>query len=332
MGRNIMESSTNPNIKQILNSCTNNHESFTYTSYTIRKNGEKVWLHTSLTPVIDSEGKTSNIVIIESNINKIKETEEEVRQKNIKLQETNKKLLKSEDNLKELNAMKDKFFSVIAHDLRSPISSFLSVSDYLSNPSHNVSREQMIHFAKGLNASAGHLYKLLENLLQWSIFQTGGLIFKPTNFDLKEIIDSNIELVKKDADNKKIAVINQLKTNIYAYADVDMINTVLRNLINNSIKFSNIGGEINILVIEKNEFLEVVVKDNGVGIKEENLGKLFRIDFRLSTEGTMEEKGTGLGLILCKEFIETNNGVIKVESKQGKGTKIKFTLTKAKTN
>ncbi|MBN2681763.1 MAG: PAS domain S-box protein [Bacteroidales bacterium] len=327
-GGSILQSSSNPNIKQILNSCTNNHESFTYSSYAIRKNGEKVWLHTTLTPVLDNEGKTSNIVVIESNINKLKETEEEVRQKNIKLQETNKKLMESQENLKELNAMKDKFFSVIAHDLRSPISSFLSVSDYLSNPSHNVSREQMLHFAKGLNASAGHLYKLLENLLQWSIFQTGGLIFKPTNFDLKDIIDFNIELIKKDADNKKISVVNSLKTSIFAYADVNMINTVLRNLINNSIKFSNIGGKINILVTEKSRFLEVSVEDNGVGISEANIDKLFRIDFRLTTEGTMEEKGTGLGLILCKEFVEKNGGIIKVESKPGKGTIIKFTLVK----
>jgi PAS domain S-box-containing protein len=329
-GGSILQSSSNPNIKQIINSFTNNHESFTYTSYAIRKTGEKVWLHTTLTPVLDNDGKTTNIVVIESNINKIKETEEEVRQKNIKLQETNKKLLESQENLKELNAMKDKFFSVIAHDLRSPISSFLSVSDYLSNPSHNVSREQMLHFAKGLNASAGHLYKLLENLLQWSIFQTGGLIFKPTNFDLKEIIDSNIDLIKKDADNKKISVSNKLKTSTFAHADVNMINTVLRNLINNSIKFSNIGGKINILVSEKNKFLEVAVEDNGVGISEANIDKLFRIDFRLSTEGTMEEKGTGLGLILCKEFVEKNGGSIKVASKPGKGTIIIFTLVKHK--
>jgi len=325
-GVNIVNTSSNPNIRQILHSCINNKESFVYSSFSHKKNGDKVWLHTTLSPVIDHNGILSNIVVIESNINNIKEAEEEIRQKNIKLQETNKKLLESQSNLEELNAMKDKFFSIVAHDLRSPISSFLTVSDYLSNPSHNVTREQMIHFAKGLNDSASHLYKLLENLLQWSIFQTGGMIFNPENILLNEVLAQNIDLIKRDAEKKEIDLTFSIEENTKVLADVDMLNTVLRNLINNAIKFTNIGGKIDILVKNNNRYVEVNVIDNGIGISEENLEKLFRIDIRHTTQGTLEEKGTGLGLILCKEFVEKNGGKIKVKSKRGQGTSIIFTL------
>ncbi|MBA7548457.1 Histidine protein kinase DivJ [subsurface metagenome] len=174
--------------------------------------------------------------------------------------------------------------------------------------------------------SAVHGFDLLNNLLEWSRSQTGRIEYEPQDFSLTDLLRQNILSISDAAYKKNIEVQNELKEQILAYADRRMINTIVRNLISNAIKFTKSGGEISISAKKGDGVLIISVIDSGVGIKEENISKLFRLEESISTPGTNKEQGTGLGLILCKEFIEKNGGKIWVESKYGEGSKFKFTI------
>ena len=191
---------------------------------------------------------------------------------------------------------------------------------------------QKLNVLELINVSSQTAYNLLENLLQWAGTQTDKIKIEPENFDLSEIANTVIDLHCVIARKKSVKIRNKVAANTLVHADKNMINTVLRNLISNAIKFSNPDSEINITVNHKNQAVEVNVTDEGVGMNHENLGKLFRIDTYYSTSGTMGECGTGLGLIICKEFIEKNNGRIRATSVEGGGTTMTFTLNPAKMN
>ena len=167
---------------------------------------------------------------------------------------------------------------------------------------------------------------LLENLLEWSRSQTGRLEMTPSDIEIAELVDDNIDLIYNNASNKKLELNNRIDKKVKAYADSNMTNTIIRNLLSNAIKYTATGGKIEITSKIENNYVEVTVSDTGVGIKEENIGKLFRIDENFSTKGTNDETGTGLGLILCKEFVKKNGGDIWVTSKLGKGSNFTFKL------
>jgi PAS domain S-box-containing protein len=244
---------------------------------------------------------------------------------------TEAELHEKQEELQELNATKDKFFSIISHDLKNPIAVFLSISEMLSKMFEDFSPEELKDFLDEMNKSAKKLNSLLENLLQWSRAQTGRLQYNPDTFDLRDVVQNSIMLLKMNADKKNIGLISDVQEQSYVYADINMVDTVLRNLISNAIKFTPEKGKITISDEVKGEFREVSVTDTGLGISEEDINKLFRIDVHHTTIGTSKEKGTGLGLILCKEFIEKNGGEIWVESRLGEGTTFYFTLpTEAK--
>ncbi len=242
------------------------------------------------------------------------------------LNATKDKLLKE---LGELNATKDKFFSIIAHDLRSPFNGLIGASDLLIQSFEALEKEIVIDLIKSMNIASRNAFNLLNNLLEWSRSQTGRIEWDPNITDISIIIRENKLLLKHNAEEKGISVVSEIQDNTFVYADEHMINTIIRNLITNAMKYSRSGEEIRISSKDAGDFLEISVSDEGIGIKPENIGKLFRIDVHHTTKGTANEQGTGLGLILCKEFVEKHNGKIWVESELGKGATFRFTLPKS---
>ncbi|MGB9912347.1 MAG: ATP-binding protein [Candidatus Kapaibacteriota bacterium] len=235
-------------------------------------------------------------------------------------------LRQSEQKLRELNATKDKFFSIIAHDLKNPIGAFKNVLELLYENFNDFTKEEILEFIEPLKESSTQLFSLLENLLLWARAQTGRIQIEPIEFDIVDLIRQNINLLQLQAANKQIKIEMDVPERIFVLADINSITTVLRNLISNAIKFTQPNGKIVVSATSKNNFAEVCVEDTGVGMSKETMEKLFRIDVHHTSLGTANEKGTGLGLIVCKEFVEANGGQIWVESKEGKGSKFYFTL------
>ncbi|MBN1252371.1 MAG: GAF domain-containing sensor histidine kinase [Bacteroidales bacterium] len=234
--------------------------------------------------------------------------------------------LRSEMKLKEANATKDRFFSIIARDLQSPFSSLTGLSSILTDNYDKWDDDKRKEFIVSIRESAKLGIKLLDNLLIWSKMQSGKLEFSPEIVDVRSVIVQTIEQLTNKAHKKGISITGVPEKQYFVYADYIMLNTIIRNIINNAIKFSKQGGDISIIVKEKSEFTEVCIKDNGIGIEKEHLNKLFRIDSDNLSYGPLDEKGTGLGLIICKEFIEKNGGKIKVISKLNEGSQFKFTI------
>lgn len=234
----------------------------------------------------------------------------------------------NEQKLVELNITKDKFFTIIAHDLRNPFGAILSSSQLLSESLSNSENNDAYQMAKQIAISAEHTFDLLENLLQWSRSQTGRLNFKPQKIVLYELVGSTLELLENQAFNKQINLNEAIPKHMIVYADLNLSKTILRNLVSNAIKYTTSGGKINVLASDSDDFVRITVSDTGVGIPPDSLNKLFRIDSKYSTAGTNNEKGTGLGLTLCKEFVELNGGKIWVESQINRGSQFTFTLPK----
>ncbi|MDQ2177313.1 ATP-binding protein [Marinifilum sp. D714] len=233
---------------------------------------------------------------------------------------------KQRKELERLNATKDKFFSIIAHDLKNPFASLIGASDFLVNSSDELSKEQLHNFHEIINQSARRGYKLLENLLEWARMQTGNIEFKPKQVDLWNLVNEVVNLLTGSAEHKEICLSAEIDENLKAFVDENMIDTVVRNLVSNAIKFTPRGGVIKVSSQVVGQFIEITVADNGIGITPENISKLFKIDEKVSKNGTENESGTGLGLILCKEFVERHGGEIRVESELGKGSKFIFTI------
>jgi len=225
------------------------------------------------------------------------------------------------------NDSKDRFFSIIAHDLKSPFNGFLGYLGILKSDLMKMSIEEIIETIGEIHDSAINLYELLENLLDWSRIQRNQMPMETTSFPLNFIVSNIFNIAKLSAENKKIKLTNAVDDKLLAYADVKMVQTVLRNLILNSIKFVNEGGSVTVTGNEiKDDYVSISVIDNGIGMNEEAMKKIFKIDESYSTLGTNEEKGTGLGIVLCDELIKKNGGVLTVDSELGKGTKFSFTL------
>lgn len=232
------------------------------------------------------------------------------------------------EELKNLNTTKDKFFSIIAHDLKNPFITILGFSELLLSDYNELNDEEKLFYIEEMKKSADTSHSLLQNLLQWSRSQTGRIVFQPKILPIDKIILDNIELLKPTAEQKEIKIDYSQLSTINVLADEDMASTIIRNLISNAIKFTGRKGNIYITAVDSDSFVNISVKDSGIGMSEETQRKLFQLDTSYSTEGTEKETGTGLGLILCKEFIEKNGGTIIVESKYGEGSTFHFTLPK----
>lgn len=230
----------------------------------------------------------------------------------------------NEERLKGLNTTKDKLFSIIAHDLRTPFDNIIGLTELILE--NAIDFEESEKYIKILNSSAKNTLILLDNLLNWAKSQTGQLNYIPKKIFISNVILEIIALNKLHAETKKIYIVYSSSTEIEVYADENMLRTVLRNLISNAIKFTNIGGKIHIYTTLKQEHVEISIADNGIGINKEKSKMLFEIISNTTTVGTANENGSGLGLVLCKEFVNKNGGEIWVESEEGKGSDFKFTL------
>lgn len=231
----------------------------------------------------------------------------------------------STEELRKSNAMKDKLFSIIAHDLRGPVGNLGTSLDVLIDNFDYFYKEVLFENLNELKKSASSAYELLQNLLKWSRSQSNTIEFSPLKFKLKKLVDDNIELLSGMSSEKSIRFETSVDGEIFIQADINMLRTILRNLFN-ALKFSFPDSTIFVSAVKKENMVEVSVKDNGVGIEKENMAKLFVPHEHFTTYGTKNEKGTGIGLNLCKDFVERNGGKIYVESEAGKGTKFIFTV------
>lgn len=230
------------------------------------------------------------------------------------------------EELKQLNATKDKFFSIIAHDLRNPFITLLGFSDLLISDFGEFTDEEKIYYITEMKKSAEVSHNLLQNLLQWSRSQTGRIEFNPLKLNLHNIVSSNVELLSPSAFKKQIKLLFDIPRDTFVNADEDMLNTIIRNLITNAVKFTDKNGTINISCVQNSNEVEICISDTGVGMNQKVKDNLFKLEVSQTTFGTENEAGTGLGLILCKEFVEKHGCKIWVESEVGKGSKFIFTL------
>ncbi len=258
-------------------------------------------------------------VIIEAQLKELRQEKKEI--------ELQKEIIeKQAEHLEQSNKTKDKFFSIIAHDLRNPFQALMGYTDYLYDDFDNVEKAELKESIGIIKDSSNTLLNLTENLLEWANLQTGKVKPEPAEFELIELIDQSIKVLSQSASQKNISISKNLDEKIRLYADRNMIDTVLRNLISNAIKFTPEGGEVNIKTIQNDQCCTILVSDTGIGIDPEMLKGVLNLDSKSTRSGTNNEAGTGLGLVLCKEMVEMNNGSLDIESKEGEGTTVKIIL------
>ncbi|MCX7736174.1 MAG: tetratricopeptide repeat-containing sensor histidine kinase [Candidatus Kapabacteria bacterium] len=267
----------------------------------------------------------STFAIYKLYLNK-KKTNVMLELKNRELEIANLKLSESEKRLLEANTTKDKFLYIIAHDLRNTLTVMLTSTDFISLYADKLDIEKIRQHLKKLKLSSTNLRDLLENLLNWALSESGKTEFNPEYISARSVVDNVLKALDIFIDNKSIIATNKINPDLMIFADRNMITTTFRNLITNAVKFTNNGGFIEIDAVNQGEFVQFSIKDNGVGISPKDLNKLFKYDTHFTTLGTNHEKGTGLGLMICREFIERHGGRIWVESEFGKGSNFKFLL------
>ena len=245
----------------------------------------------------------------------------------LQLYQQSKKLQEQSKELKALIATKDKFFSIIAHDLRGPLGGFLTLTELLTDESLEISQEQQKELTADLNHSAKNIFRLLENLLEWARMQQGQTNFQPKNINLLELVNESIKPLLDATRNKELDILIAIPADQTVFADSNMMQSVIRNLISNAIKFTAKGGKVEISSgFTENRSTVVVVKDSGIGMDQVIKSNLFKINVNNSRSGTDGELSSGLGLHLCKEFVEKHNGEIWVESEEHKGSSFFFTI------
>jgi len=260
--------------------------------------------------VIEWEGEPASLNMF-ADITERELAEEEIKRKN--------------EQLQKLNAEKDKLFSIIAHDLRGPFSGFLGLTEILAGDLQSLTMEEIQEYSESLSKSATKLYLLLENLLQWSRMQQGSIPFHPKVWQMLQVVEECMEM--EPANNKGISIVYDIPDHIEVCADKDMLQSIIRNLVSNALKFTPKGGKIRISAkgLPDNS-VEITVKDTGIGMSPSMVGDIFKLDAQTNRKGTEGEPSTGLGMLLCKEFVEKQRGTIWVESEEGKGSAFKFTL------
>lgn len=258
--------------------------------------------------------------------------EAELTAKNLEVHKQKEAIELQRKELESLNSTKDKFFAIIAHDLKNPFSTVLGLSELLAKEFESFDADKLKVFIEQIYKYSNNTFNLLENLLQWSMLQTGRMPLRPKLVNINELIIENIELLRGNALQKGITLQSKTIDDGFVFVDLSMITTVIRNLLSNAIKFTGQSGTITIEITKDGNMLKVSVEDNGVGIAEADMHKLFKIDSNPTSIGTSMEKGTGLGLILCKDFVERNGGTIWVNSQLGRGTKFFFTIPSVNSN
>lgn len=278
----------------------------------ITKAGRRIYTNVSTNPLFDKNGKYNGEMALVTDFTVQKQFEQS--------------LIENEKHLIQINADKDKFFSIIAHDLRSPFNILIGYTQMMAEDLDSMSIKKIQTTAELVNKAATSLFNLLDNLLKWTSMKQGLIPFKPQKIILADILNKALDVLLPAAEVKNIKIHNNIDTELTAVADTSMLITVIRNLVSNAIKFTNSAGEIKINAGQTSPFVTISVSDNGVGISPEDSIKLFEVSDVHTTIGTAGEKGTGLGLILCREFVEKHQGRIWVESEKDKGSTFYFTL------
>jgi len=250
----------------------------------------------------------------------------EIQSKNELLKSQALSLVQKNEQLKDLNSTKNKLFSIISHDLRSPFNSILGFHDLLLNNYDEFSETDRKNMIRQVHSTTNQAYYLVENLLNWARIQTSNIQYNPVRINVNKMFDEKLDLYRDIAEAKGISFDHQLTDGLIAFADINLLETTLRNLINNAIKFTPVGGSILIKADKENDVIIISVSDSGTGMTKEDVGTLFYLDKTHTKNGTNGEKGSGLGLVLCKEFVEMNHGDITVESQVGKGSTFSFTI------
>jgi len=306
------------------------HEPFFYADNDYQQKSHQEVTITSYLPEGDNDTyAVFTITDVTDLFNKLKEQNELFKkaQREIESRKKAQDLLKvSESNLKELNATKDKFFSIIAHDLRGSFTGLLGFSELLLTQCEAGNFDQAVKYSRYMHEASGNAYALLVNLLDWSKTQLRNYGIKPTRFEIEKLVAEVFDVCSGAAKTKEIELVKSIDMNTELFADRNMISTVIRNLVSNAIKYTPRNGVVSLIVHERKNEVRIEVIDKGVGIKKEDMHKLFDVGANFTLPGTDKEAGTGLGLILCKEFIEKHNGKIFVKSEPGKGSVFSFSL------
>lgn len=297
--------------------------------FAIKKDGHEFPVEIGLNPIKSPNGTQILVSIIDITQRKTFEEEEkrytrDIELKNLELERTRKKL-------NDLNATKDKLFSIIGHDLRGPIGASKSLIDLILSDFDLSDTEYLTQTLETLQSASSSTYDLLEILLEWAKSQQNEVSFTPEKISLKTLVDTTINLLSEAANKKSIQIHNNIPENQFVYADKNMLSTTIRNLVSNAIKFTLENKNIRISINENENLWTISIEDEGIGIDKENLHKLFKANESFTTYGTANEKGSGLGLLLCKEFVIRHDGQIWAESEVGKGSNFTFTLPKQKT-
>jgi len=290
-----------------------------------KKNGEIIQVEIIRNDLVFN-GKNAKIVFTNDVTDKIK-AENDLLQANYELTLAKEQAEESNKELEELNNTKDKFFSIIAHDLRSPFNSFLGFTKMLAEDLPKMTPYQIQKIAVSMRKSATNLYDLLGNLLEWSRLNTNTTTFNQSSFLLMALVGESIQSVIESATKKEIEISNNISENLMVYADEKMFGSIIRNLSSNAVKFTPKGGKVAIAAKPNSDgWVEISVKDSGIGMNQEIVENLFKLDVDTSRKGTDKESSTGLGLIICKELIEKHGGKLWVESEEGKGSTFYFTV------
>ena len=288
-------------------------EGITYEIDVIHRNGTRFWAEVVSNPIYDHLGNITGFQGVARDISERKAAEIKIRQQY--------------EELLHLNAEKDKLFSVIAHDLKGALHGFLGYSKLMADRIHDLSMEKLEDYSRTIRTIALNLNELLENLLEWSMMQRNRVIYSPENHNLNVILENSIRVIEQQAQNKGISVIRNISPDLYVFVDYKMMTSIIRNLVSNAVKFTQRNGRVEILSSEdSNHFVEIIVRDNGVGMDKNTVNQLFRINSVIPTPGTEGESSTGLGLIICGEYISKHQGKIWIESEVEKGTSVHFTL------
>jgi PAS domain S-box-containing protein len=279
----------------------------------LRKDGQVIWGALSLIMLPETEGSRKYVLAVVQDITQRKKTESEI--------------LAMNEELRILNAEKDKLFSIIAHDLKSPFHSFINLAQRMEERFHDATPGENLEYIRKFGESSLNLFRLLENLLDWARLQRGMVAVRPVHVSMADAVANNLDLVKEPARKKEIGISFDIPENVLVYADERMVDGILRNLLTNAVKFTPRGGTVTVTAKQvMGTRVEVCVKDTGIGMSQKMAGELFRIDVGTGRPGTEGEPSSGLGLILCKEFAERNGGHIRVESEPGRGTAFTVTL------
>ncbi|MBN1768831.1 MAG: PAS domain S-box protein [Prolixibacteraceae bacterium] len=277
-----------------------------------KKSGEIFWESASISGVTNDKGEITHFVAVKEDITQQKIFREELRLKN--------------EQLNELNAQKDRLFSIISHDLRGPFNGFLGLTNLMADDAESMSKDEMVEIASGIRKSASTVFELLNNLLDWSRSQQGLIPFHPETVNINFLLNDCFENLTGIASNKNIELVRQNGDDINCFADVNMLKTIVRNLVSNALKFTKRGGKITVRVQNENEKVRFSIIDNGIGMSKDIVDGLFYISKKINRVGTDNEPSSGLGLIICYDFVKRNGGEIWAESIEGEGTAFHFTM------